>query len=135
MYCLTLKEKTFMQHLYCSCQWVVILPQCPLLWKDVNYCHKYMLCQRCSRGPKSSSVCITVLHSDIFGHVSFLRLRIGQFSDTPRPPVIVAECQKYLMFQAFGKVYLCLLKIFLFLSICRLYFIQFLHEIYMGKVL
>ena len=43
--------------------------------------------------------------------------------------------QKYLIFHAYGKVYLCLLKIFLFLSIRRLYFIQFLHEIYMEKVL
>ena len=39
------------------------------------------------------------------------------------------------MFNAFGEGYLCLLKRFLFLSIHRLYFIQFLHEIYMEKVL
>ena len=36
---------------------------------------------------------------------------------------------------AFGKGYLCLLKRFLFLSIHRLYFIYFLQEIYMEKVL
>ena len=41
--------------------------------------------------------------------------------------------QKYLVFSAFGEGCLCLLK--MFLSICRLYFIQFLHEIYMEKVL
>ena len=43
--------------------------------------------------------------------------------------------QKYLMFNAFGEGYLCLLKRFLFLSIHRLYLIQFLHEIYVEKVL
>ena len=37
------------------------------------------------------------------------------------------------MFNAFEEGYLCLLKRFLFLSIHRLYFIQFLHEIYMEK--
>ena len=39
------------------------------------------------------------------------------------------------MFNAFGEGYLTLLKRFLFFSICRLYFIYVLHEIYMGKVL
>lgn len=43
--------------------------------------------------------------------------------------------QNYLIFSAFGEVYLCLLKMFLFWNICRLYFIQFLHEIYMEKVM
>ena len=28
--------------------------------------------------------------------------------------MVVAECQKYLMFNAFGEIYLCLLKRFLF---------------------
>ena len=43
--------------------------------------------------------------------------------------------QNYLMFNAFEEEYLCLLKMFLFSSIRRLYFIQFLSEIYMEKVL
>ena len=40
-----------------------------------------------------------------------------------------------LIFNAFGERYLYLLKRFLSLSFRRLYFIQFLHEIYMKKVL
>ena len=43
--------------------------------------------------------------------------------------------QKYLVFNAFGEGCFCLLKIFLFLSIHRLNFIQFLREIYMEKIL
>ena len=39
------------------------------------------------------------------------------------------------MFNAFEEGYLYILKIFLFLGICRLYFIQFSHEIYMEKLL
>ena len=56
-----------------------------------------------------------------FGHTVFLKLRIGQFSDTQKPPMFVAEC--LLILNAFGKEYFCLLKRFLFLSIHRLYFI------------
>ena len=43
--------------------------------------------------------------------------------------------QKYLVFNAFGEGCFCLLKIFLFLSIHRLNFVQFLREIYMEKIL
>ena len=43
--------------------------------------------------------------------------------------------QKYLVFNAFGEGCFCLLKIFLFLRIHRLNFIQFLREIYMEKIL
>ena len=53
-----------------------------------------MLRRRCSQGPKSSSIYITVLHPDVFGHAVFFRLRIGEVSDTPRPPVVVDECPK-----------------------------------------
>ena len=40
-----------------------------------------------------------------------------------------------MMFNAFGEGYLCLLKIFLFLSFRKLYFMYILHEIYKAKVL
>ena len=75
-----------------------------------------------------------------FGHTVFLKLRIGQFSDTPTSPspprlqLSQLSFQNYLMFNAFGEGYVCLLKM-LFLRICRLYFIQFLREVYMEKVL
>ena len=58
-----------------------------------------------------------------FGNTVFLKLRIGKFRDTRKPLIIVVECQKYLMFNAFGEGYLSLLKRFLSLSIRRLYFI------------
>ena len=32
------------------------LPQCSILWKGINYCHK-MLSLICSRSPKYSSIC------------------------------------------------------------------------------
>ena len=49
--------------------------------------------------------------------------------------MVVAEGPNILMFNAFVEGYLCLLKRFLLLSILRLYFIQFLPEIYLEKVL
>ena len=39
------------------------------------------------------------------------------------------------MFNVFGEGYLCLLKIYLFLGICGLHFIQFSCETYLEKVL
>ena len=51
------------------------------------------------------------------------------------PQWLFLSVQNYLMFNAFGEGYLCLLKMFLFLSIPSIYFIQFLREIYMEKVL
>ena len=69
-----------------------------------------------------------------FRHTVFLKLTVGQFSDTQKPPMVVAERPKIFDVNAFGEGYLCLLKIFLFLNIRRLYFIQFLGEIYMIKV-
>ena len=49
------------------------------------------------------------------------------------PQWLFLSVQNYLMFNAFGEGYLCLM--FLFLSIPSIYFIQFLREIYMEKVL
>ena len=74
----------------------------------------------------------TVLHPDVFGDTIFLKLRIGQFSDTQR---LQLRVQKYLMLNTFWEGYLCLLKRLAFFSIHRLYFIQFSHEIYMEEVL
>ena len=72
----------------------------------------------------------------VFGHTVFLKLRIGQFSDTPKPPIIVAECSKISDFQWIqGRIFESLENFFVFLSICRLYFIQVLSEIYMENVL
>ena len=51
------------------------------------------------------------------------------------PQWLFLSVQNYLMFNAYGEGYLCLLKMFLFLSIPSVYFIQFLREIYMEKVL
>ena len=73
--------------------------------------------------------------SRCFGHTVFLKLRIGQFSDTQNPQWLFLSVQNYLMFNAFGEGYFCLLKMLLFLSIPSVYFIQFLREIYMEKVL
>ena len=67
------------------------------------------------------------------GHTVFLKLKIGQFSDTQILTMVVAECLKLFVFNVFGEEYLCLLKIFLFLSICGLYFIYILREIYIEK--
>ena len=68
-----------------------------------------------------------------FGRTVFLKLSIGQFSDTQNPPVIVAECPKIFDVQCLWGRISSLLKRFLFLSIHRLYFIQVLHKIYMEK--
>ena len=72
------------------------------------------------------------LSSDVCKHFKVLK-----WPSVLHPYVFWADyllsVQKYLVFSAFGKGCLCLLK--MFLSICRLYFIQFLHEIYMEKVL
>ena len=50
-----------------------------------------------------------------FGHTVFLKLRIGQFSDTPNPPNCCSWASKNM-----GKD-MSLLKRFLFLRICELY--------------
>ena len=72
------------------------------------------------------------LSSDICKHFKVLK-----WPSVLHPYVFWADyllsVQKYLVFSAFGEGCLCLLK--MFLHICRLYFIQFLHEIYMEKVL
>ena len=60
-----------------------------------------------------------------FGHTLFLQLKLDG--------LVIPKNST--MFKAFGEGYLCLLKRFLFLSIHRLYFIQFIREIYMEKVL
>ena len=49
------------------------------------------------------------------------------------PQCLQLNVQKYLLFNSFGKGYLCLLKRFLFLGIRRLYFTWFLREIH-GKI-
>ena len=71
-----------------------------------------------------------------FGHTIFLKLRIGQFSDTQKTPMFVIQCPKICDVQCIqGSIFVSLEKTFLFLSFCKLYLIQFLHEIYMAKLL
>ena len=67
------------------------------------------------------------------GHTVILKLRIGQFGDTQKHPVVAAEGPKIFNFQCVLEGYFCLLKKFLFLSIYRSYFIQFLRETYNRK--
>ena len=58
-----------------------------------------------------------------FVHINFLKFSIGQFSDTQKPPIIVAECPKIFDVQCiWGRTFESLEKIFV-LSIHRLYFI------------
>ena len=50
-----------------------------------------------------------------YGHTVFLKLRIGQFSDTQNPLMVVAESPKIFDVQdIWGRVFVCLEKIFVF---------------------
>ena len=71
-----------------------------------------------------------------FWHTVFLKLSIGQFSDTQNPPVVVPEeCPKIFDIQcAWGRIFVSLEKIFV-CKYCRLYFIYFLLEICIEKTL
>ena len=71
-----------------------------------------------------------------FWHTVFLKLSIGQFSDTQNPPVVVAEeCPKIFDIQcAWGRIFVSLEKIFV-CKYCRLYFTYFLLEICIEKTL
>ena len=78
-----------------------------------------------------------MLHPDVFWAYRFFEVYKGLNSLViPKTPQwLQLMVQKDLMFNAFGEEYLCLLKRVLFLSICRLYLIKLLREIYMVKVL
>ena len=58
-----------------------------------------------------------------FEHTVFLKLRIGWFSDTRNPSMVVVEGPRIFDVQCIWGRILCLLKKFLFLRIRRLYFI------------
>ena len=50
-----------------------------------------------------------------FGHTVFLKLRIGQFSDTQNPPMVLAECQKIFDVSCIrGRIFVSLEKILIF---------------------
>ena len=50
-----------------------------------------------------------------FGHTILLMLRIGQFSDTQKPQIVVAECPKIFDVQCiWGRIFVSLEKIFVF---------------------
>ena len=69
------------------------------------------------------------------GHTVFLKLTIGQFSDTQNPPIVVAECPKMFDIQCiWGRIFESLENIFVF-KCSQTIFIQVLGEIYMEKVL
>ena len=69
----------------------------------------------------------------IFGHTVFLKLRIGWFSDTQKPPVVVAECQKILDIQyIWGRVFVSIAKIFVFKYSYTIFLLVFTWNIY-GK--
>ena len=68
-----------------------------------------------------------------FGDTVFLKLRIGQFSDTQKPLMVVAECPKIFDVQCiWGRIFVSPEKIFVF-KYLQTIFHQFLCEIYMGK--
>ena len=77
-----------------------------------------------------------VPHPDVFWRYRFLEVKdwiVQRYPNPPpppAPPIIVPECPKYLIFNVFKEGYLCLLKIFLFSSIHRLYFIQLVKYIW-----
>ena len=49
------------------------------------------------------------------GLTIFLKLRIGEFSDTQKPPMVVAECSKIFDVQCiWGRIFVSLEKIFVF---------------------
>ena len=50
-----------------------------------------------------------------FGQTFFLKLRIGQFSDTQKTPMVIAECPKIFDVQCiWGRIFVSLEKIFVF---------------------
>ena len=51
-----------------------------------------------------------MLHPEVFGHTIFLKLRIGYFSDTQKPPMF----NENLILNACGEGYLSLKQIFVF---------------------
>ena len=50
-----------------------------------------------------------------FGHTNFLKLRIGYFSDTPNPPIVVVEVPKISIVQCiWGRIFVSIGKISVF---------------------
>ena len=69
-----------------------------------------------------------------FGHTVFLKLRIGQFSDTQKPSVAAAECPKIFDIKCiWGKIFVSLAKIFVFKYSQTIFHLVFMRNMYMWK--
>ena len=77
--------------------------------------------------------CEPVPRPDVFEHTFFLKLRIGQFSDTKKPSMIVVECRKIFDVQCiWGRIFVSLEKIFVFKYSQTIFHLVFTRNIY-GK--